>query len=224
MAGLLAACANSVEPGEPRAESAAPAAPITSGNQFVPEQQRLLGAMLSRGDAERYGLTPRGTPTPVLHAENSQFSLIKPCGHTLSSDAKMGAAVQGGWFSSDRTEDFDFHQIIAHYPGLDTTTIVSEVKQSLTCRSGKDEYGLSVRSAGQMQVAQAPEVQAQIVYCEDDAQLAYQRNCYLVAAIGERATMIDFNVFGTDRATVETTLSQRMNTLAPILEAAIARL
>ncbi|TNC25089.1 hypothetical protein [Amycolatopsis alkalitolerans] len=154
----------------------------------MPEQQRLLQAMLNRAEAERAGLSPMGQPAPVLHAENTRFALLEPCGKTLSSDVKMGSAVQGRWFATDRTEHVNMHQIIADYPGLDTTTIVAAVARTLPCKP-QVEGGPPVRFAGQRQVAQAPGVQAQVAYCEDDVDLT-MRDCYLVAALGERATML----------------------------------
>lgn len=219
---MLAACSSPVE-GRQQPEPVPAAAPSTPGNQFVPEQQRLLQAMLNRAEAERAGLSPMGQPAPILHAENTRFALLEPCGKTLSSDAKVGNAVQGYWFATDRTEDVNLHQIIADYPGLDTTTIVAEVARTLPCKPHNVEGGPPVRFAGQRQVAQAPGVRAQVAYCEDEVDLT-MRDCYLVAALGERATVIDFTMFDKNHAKIENVLAERMNTLSPLLEAAIAQL
>ncbi|GAB2993208.1 hypothetical protein GCM10017788_34630 [Amycolatopsis acidiphila] len=112
--------------------------------------------------------------------------------------------------------------MLAHYHGTTGAAVVQEAEQALPCRDEVYKGSPLMRFTGQVQLPQAPGVERQIAYCEDDLQLRI-RDCYLFAGRGEFAMQVDFNVVASSFDDAADLLSQRLPTLVPALETVLTR-
>ncbi|GAA4667265.1 MULTISPECIES: hypothetical protein [Amycolatopsis] len=186
-AGLLAACSSSPAP------VAAP--PPLSPAPEVSDQQRLVAALPSEDEAERYGLEPTGTAAPLLPSETTRVSLGKPCDRTLPSDVRIAGAAQAIWYLTDNNPRLQVRQVLARYSRTAGATVVQEVEQSLTCRTGTDEDEVPYAFDGKLALPPISGADRQVAYCVHSTGLNY-RDCYVYAARGEFAMMLDFRTYG----------------------------
>ncbi|WP_222425990.1 hypothetical protein, partial [Amycolatopsis bartoniae] len=192
-----------------------------SPSPSVSDQQRVLAAMLTRDEVAKYGLNVAQGPVSVLPNETSRPSLGKPCGQRLASDGRISSAAQADLYTSDGDVHLQVHQVLARYRAAGTTT-VQEVEQALTCSHDTDAVGLATTVTGKISVPQAPGVERQVAYCEDDPEMG-SRHCYVFAAQGNYAMMLDFQAVSRNRADAKKLLDQRVPALTPALETVLSR-
>lgn len=179
--------------------------------------------MPTADEIDGYGLEKQQAPGPILNTENTKVALGHPCGVTLPSDSRISSAAQAQWYLEQGDDALYVHQVLAYYRDGTGAAAVDEAERALTCRVEPDDNGLRTQLTGMIQLPQAPEVQRQVAYCADDVGLQGLRDCYVYAAHGEFAMMLDFHVIALRHQGAVDLLSRRLPTLVPQLESSLAR-
>ncbi|KAA2265711.1 hypothetical protein F0L68_03830 [Solihabitans fulvus] len=151
----------------------------------------------------------QGPPVPVMPAENVKYSLVRACGITPPSNAKIHAARQAQWFT-DRKPDpsLSVSQLTVAYQGTTGAAAIAEIRELLTCQDYQD--GSITRTVtGDETIPAVAGADAQYVYCENE-----NASCVMLLARGDLATAV--TVRGGDSLA-------DASKLAPLVMTALAR-